>query len=151
MKTKIYLLLSFILLTLILLSGCGGNDSITQPVSLSTPVSNTSISTGYILIRIVWPDGKIAGHCNLSTPDKKSLTASMSKNTYGINFTIYPYGEPDNILADKNFMRTLSQPEIEGKIEDLPVARLIVKITPLNLYNTPLSDEIVFVPFCRFL
>ncbi|MEQ8223124.1 MAG: Ig-like domain-containing protein [Candidatus Eremiobacterota bacterium] len=141
MQKKIYLLLLFILITIVFLSNCGGNDTITQPVSLSTPATNTLNNTGYIVIRIVWPNEDTAGNYTFSSPDNKSLTASMTKDTYGINIKIVAYDDPNSILADENFMRVNNEPVIERKIGDLPVIKVKVSLTAYQLYPGTVIDS----------
>jgi len=76
MQTKILLSIMLLILAGLILSiGCGGGNNGVTPSSL-TPTPNNL--TGYITIKIAWPQKGLAGSCLISSGnDEDTLTASI--------------------------------------------------------------------------
>lgn len=119
MKCKLLLsLLSLIIVSLIISSGCGGENGITQPSSSLTPAVSDKIA--YIIINVKWPKRDIPGSFIISSSDNKNeLTASMTEDTKRIEIRIYedkstPEGDP--IGTEPIGMATIKEPDTTAKI-----------------------------------
>jgi len=119
MRNKLLLLsFSLIIFAIIIISGCGGENGITQPSSSLTLATSDKIA--YIIINVKWPKGDIPGSFIISSADNKNeLTASMTKDTRRIEIRIYedkstPGGDP--IGTEAIGMATIKEPDTTAKI-----------------------------------
>jgi hypothetical protein len=91
MKNKLYLIL-FLLLTFIIIPGCGGDDNVTQTSLIATPSA-----TGYLTITIVWPQAGKEGKCTISSADnQQNLTASMTDDTDYVTIKVRDKNKADH-------------------------------------------------------
>ncbi len=70
-----YLILILLIICSLTISSCGGGDGVTQPSSISTPISNDLSATGYIIIKVEWPQNQKINK------EQKSIISSMIPGT----------------------------------------------------------------------
>jgi len=97
---KHILLILFLLLYLIPVSGCGGDDSGT--ISPATIPQETQ-GYGSIYVKVLWPERETAGKCIISAGkdgEENTLTASMPQCTDRVEIKVYKGSiDPNNIVG----------------------------------------------------
>jgi len=77
---------------LIIVSGCGGGDSVTPDISNQNTVTGTPSSEGgYITIRVIWPQSGSGKSCSISLSDdtNNSLTTKVPDGTNRIEIEVW--------------------------------------------------------------
>lgn len=156
MRTKIFLFL--IIFILIISLGCGGENTITQPASVSNTTNNNTTDTpsnSKLILTIKWPEPGAEGDCLISSSDNRSsLTASMPYGSKKVKVEIYEYNEPSHLLGFGEVSVPDTTIEIEVPIEStqspppepintLPSVKVLIKVIALNGAGQILSDVLV--------
>jgi hypothetical protein len=146
---KLYLTLALLtLLTLIIISGCGGGSGTTQPASLTTPVPNNSGNKAYITIKIKWPEEGMTGSFVISPGNNKEITASMPDGSLKLKTHVFDYTDKDpNALIDFNDTSGLLASGIadrsQGEITlEIPLESAIARHLTGNVYLAPFPVKI---------
>jgi len=108
--------LLLIALALIISYGCGGGDVITNP----TPVA--SGNSGYLIIRVVWPQQGNSGNLLMLSGSEKEITASMPEDTKCVKIKVLQKANMNNLLGEA----LINMPETTIKIEHLSAEPVIV-------------------------
>jgi len=133
MKIKLLLALIITLITIAIISGCGGGSDTTQPVSLITPTPNYA-DTGdmaYITVRVNWPEQGEAGSLSAVSEDgKEIITAKLPNNTllkiklidiYFFDYSDDPNHVPwDKVIASGNIHKNQNTTTIPVKLIGKP-------------------------------
>jgi len=150
MIKKIYLFLLLNLFTLIISSGCGGENGITQSSSLLTSPASGKIA--YITINVKWPETNVSGSYIISSKDNKGeLTASMTKDTRRIEVRIYEdktTSEGDPIGTEPIGIGTIREPDTTATIAvhiknnpDDPNTSDVLPVVPVKIWVGAFSDR----------
>jgi hypothetical protein len=96
MKNILYITMILItLLAVIIISGCGGGNNGVTTSSLTTPTPNNL--TGYITIKITWPQKGLPGSYLISSGNEEgNLTASMPVDVTHVGIKIRDANERDH-------------------------------------------------------
>jgi hypothetical protein len=89
----IFTLLLITITTIIVISGCGGDNNTVSPI-ISTPTPDPS-KTAYITVNVQWPSRGEEGKYIISSKNGEELTASITKDTQGIKFYVYDNRDPN--------------------------------------------------------
>ncbi|MEQ8190806.1 MAG: hypothetical protein ABRQ39_22755 [Candidatus Eremiobacterota bacterium] len=137
MKNYFILALLLIICSLII-SSCGGGDGdkVSQLSTLSTPTPTNPSQTGYIIIKVKWPQSNISENEVISSyEEEKDLIASMPSDAKLIYFDILDInGNP--FSPSINAMILYPQND-EVKIDLIPCAKVIVRA---KTYDTDSAD-----------
>jgi hypothetical protein len=137
MKIKVLLTSIITLITIAIISGCGGGSDTTQPASLITPTPNYT-DTGdmaYLTVRVKWPANGKSGSMSTVSENGKELTGSLIPNgTKIIDIYVIDYSETPT-SGEVPWGKVVAAGNIhEGEIEKtfpIPVAaKVIGKPTP---------------------
>ncbi|MEQ8224461.1 MAG: Ig-like domain-containing protein [Candidatus Eremiobacterota bacterium] len=153
MQDKLSLTLLFItifaIIVFIISSGCGGENGITQPPSL-TPLASDKIA--YITLNVKWPERDIPGSFVISSKDNKNeLVASMTKDTRRIEVRIFedkstPEGDP--IGTEPIGIGTIREPDTTATIPvhiknnpDAPNTSDVLPVVPVKIWVGAFPDR----------
>jgi len=135
MKKDIYFNLVIVittLLTIIIISGCGGNgDNIITPSSLTQPDTSEKIAT--LIIRVKWPDRENSGSYTISSQNSNETltTSTIPVNTKRVDVKVLQYSDPNNALASVSLKEGEFEAVINIKLEDnpdmLPAIKVIIR------------------------
>lgn len=131
MKNILYIIILITLLAVIIISGCGGgNDGVTHS-SLTIPTPNNL--TGYITIKITWPQKGLTGSCIISSGnDEGTLTASIPGDASHVEVKIRDANEPtsNNTLTNGYYSfiwNHQNSQTIEHTFGPLPAIKVIIR------------------------
>jgi len=137
MQRNFYLsLVLMTLLSFIIISGCGGDNSgVTSISSISTPTHDSSVpagGAGYITMKIIWPQGGQEGKCIISSEDnnEKDIIASMPVDIASVVVNIYDKTDNTNTPLTNGtheFIWANAIKEEKHTFGPLPAIRVIVK------------------------
>jgi len=132
-----YLVLSLLLMFCsLIISSCGGGDGVSQPSSLSTPVPLDPSQTGYIIIKVKWPQNGIT----TSEKEEKTIISSWIAGTKQVFVEIL---DKDGNSFDPKLTASITQPEEEAKIELIPITKVIVRAKAYDITGAPSEDRLL--------
>jgi hypothetical protein len=131
-----YLILILLIICSLTISSCGGGDGVTQPSSISTPISNDLSAPGYIIIKVEWPQNQKINK------EQKSIISSMIPGTeilYIDVLDIYGNSFTTPLTA------TIPKSKKEAKIDFIPATKVIVRASAYDISSVdrPSSDHLL--------
>jgi len=146
MKKYIYSTLLILTISiLIITTGCGGGDGVTQPGSITTSPDNNNVmeNSGSITVKVVWPQAGGEGKCIFSSGGKGEITTSIPADTKIILVTVRSDKDnKDNIFEEYSSQWHLFEwePGHEGSafaiLKPIPAVKVIVRAVAYNSTNS---------------
>ncbi len=140
MKYKLFITLILVIISGTIVSfGCGGgNNEITTPASVMTPVYDIdgNVQTGCLILSIMWPQ--------LEESIQNDLISSMPYKTNSIDIKIYERDNTSNLLAERlNIKREPPDAtDITVEIDSLPLVWIKVIVIPYDSNGIEITEAI---------